>query len=78
MKKPKPLAGNNPGLQKGPTKNQARAPQKPHYEDAGRWAVALGNSTAKSVGHAAHDVKHGVGRAARKVGKVVDSINPFD
>ena len=67
MKKPKPLAGNNPGLKKGPSKNQARAPQKPHYMGAV---------------DAVRDIGHDVEDRGRKIGKrvvdAIDKLNPFD
>ena len=69
--RPKPLAGNNPGQNSGPTKNQARKAKKPMYQEAGDWVRDVGGRAEKSVGHAAHDAKHGIG-------KVIDKLNPFD
>jgi hypothetical protein len=77
MKKPKPLAGNNPGYNAKPTKLQGKAPSKPHYQGASDWARDLGHSAEKAAGHAAHDIAHGVGKAKKKIGNVIDDLNPF-
>jgi hypothetical protein len=52
------------------SKLQNQKPQKPKVLST-RWATELGNNAAKSAGHAAHDIKHGIGKA-------IDAINPFD
>lgn len=48
-----------------PSKPMARPPRKPRVD-----IVAMGGSVAKSAGHAAHDVKHGIGKAVGKIGGI--------
>ena len=67
MRRPRPLPGNNPGLRDVPTRNQARPNKKPLVvrgaEEVGHEAAhlaAMGHSAAKSAGHKAHDILHGI------------------
>ena len=68
MRRPRPLPGHNPGLNDGPTANQARRPRKPRIVRAAEAVAgeagdlaAMGHSAAKSAGHKAHDILHGIG-----------------
>jgi hypothetical protein len=67
MKRPRPISAKLPGSESAPSANQSRRPKKPLVvraanavgDEAGDLA-AMGHSAAKSAGHKAHDILHGI------------------
>ena len=67
--KPRPLKGNNPGLRDSAPHGMAGAGSTPPLAVRAGEAVAgevgslakMGQSMAKSAGHKAHDILHGIG-----------------
>lgn len=62
-------------MEKPTPRMQASARHKgPGPSDAGQSAIDavghMGGTAAKSLGHAAHDVKHGIGKAVGKIGGI--------
>lgn len=60
--RPKPLRGSNPGLRDAAPHGMAGASGKPPaVVRIGEDVVKMGMSAAKSAGHKAHDILHGIG-----------------
>jgi hypothetical protein len=66
MRKPRPLAGNNPGYRDTPPPGlSGDHNREPGVVRAARGVASdlekMGHSLKKSAGHAAHDILHGIG-----------------
>ena len=68
MRRPRPIQAKLPGGREQPTSNERRPAKQPKIvgvveavaDEAGHLA-AMGHSAAKSAGHKAHDILHGIG-----------------
>lgn len=68
MRRPKPLQAHNPGLKESIPSSIPTGEHQPRYLRAAHYAEheaghlkKVGMNAAKSAGHAAHDILHGIG-----------------